>query len=70
MPDIPEEYIRYGVMALVAIVVIWGISKLMPKKSLTEAVTIPRACKACGWNGRASKFVLKCPKCAASLPLP
>jgi predicted Zn-ribbon and HTH transcriptional regulator len=71
MPDVPQEdLIRYGVMALVAIVVIWGISKLMPKKSLSEDVTIPRSCKKCGWTGRASKFVLKCPKCGGSLELP
>jgi predicted Zn-ribbon and HTH transcriptional regulator len=67
MPDIAQEdLVKYGVIALVAILVIWGISKLMPKKEATEHM-LPRSCKACGWSGRVSKFNLKCPKCNAAL---
>jgi predicted Zn-ribbon and HTH transcriptional regulator len=66
MPDIPEDWIKYAGLAVVAVVVVWGISKLMPKKEATEH-TMMRSCKACGWSGRVSKFNLKCPKCNAAL---
>jgi predicted Zn-ribbon and HTH transcriptional regulator len=67
MPDIAQEdLLKYGAIALVVILVIWGVSKLMPKKEVTEHM-LARSCKACGWSGKVSKFNLKCPKCNAAL---
>ena len=66
MPDIPPEYLRYGGVIVVVILVLWALAKLTAKTE-TPSYIVDRRCKACGWTGQASKFNAKCPKCSAQL---
>jgi hypothetical protein len=65
--DIPQDYLRYGAIALAVVILIVVISLFLPKKDPADALLVLRSCGSCGWNGRASRFIVRCPKCGSNL---